>query len=53
MKLTSRVSIVTGGGGGIGRAICLAFAREGSDLLIADIVSQKAERVSEEIQAMG
>lgn len=53
MKLANRVSVVTGGGGAIGKAICLAFAREGSDVLIADIVLQKAEEVSKEIRAMG
>lgn len=53
MKLANRVSIVTGGGQGIGRATCLTFAREGSDVMVADIVPQLAEEVSEEIRAMG
>lgn len=53
MKMEKKVSIVTGGGQGIGRAICLALAREGSDVVVTDIVSQTVKEVGEEIQAMG
>ena len=53
MKLDNKVSIVTGGGQGIGKAICLEFAREGSDVLVADIIPELAEEMSEEIQGMG
>ena len=53
MKLKDKVSIVTGGGSGIGRATCLAFAKEGSNVLVADIVLKKAEEVARDIRAMG
>jgi len=53
MKLDKKVSIVTGGGRGIGRAVCLALAREGSNIMVTDVASQTAREVSEEIQSMG
>jgi len=53
MKLKNKMAVVTGGAQGIGKAIGLAFAREGADVLVTDILSQKAQQVSEEIQSMG
>ncbi len=34
-KLTGKRTVITGGDSGIGRAVAIAFAREGADVLIA------------------
>ena len=53
MKLKGKVSIVTGGGQGIGYAICLRFAREGSYIVIPDIDAGKAKKTCEAINEGG
>ena len=53
MKLEKKVAIVTGGGQGIGKAVCLALAREGADVMVTDVVSETAKVVCEQIEAMG
>jgi NAD(P)-dependent dehydrogenase (short-subunit alcohol dehydrogenase family) len=53
MKLEERVAIVTGAASGIGRAIALELAREGADVVVADIKSEQAEKVVYEIKALG
>jgi NAD(P)-dependent dehydrogenase (short-subunit alcohol dehydrogenase family) len=40
-KLTGKRAIITGGDGGIGRAVAIAFAREGADLLISYLSEDK------------
>jgi 2-hydroxycyclohexanecarboxyl-CoA dehydrogenase len=51
--LRGRVILVTGGGQGIGREICLAFAREGASVGVNDIDIERATSVREEIVSLG
>ena len=51
--LTGKVSIVTGGNGGIGRAIAIGLAEHGSDVVIAARNETKTESVVKEILSLG
>jgi NAD(P)-dependent dehydrogenase (short-subunit alcohol dehydrogenase family) len=47
----TRVAIVTGGGSGIGEALCRALAARGDTVVVADIDGASAQRVADEIGA--
>ena len=50
MLLEKKVAIITGGARGIGEAITKLFAKEGSDVVIADIDLDQAIKTAEEIE---
>ena len=53
MRLKGKKAIITGAGGGIGRAISIAFAREGAEIICADISETKVLSTISEIEKDG
>jgi NAD(P)-dependent dehydrogenase (short-subunit alcohol dehydrogenase family) len=55
-KLAGRVAIITGGDSGIGRAVAIAYAREGADVLISYLNDQEdadARETARHVEAAG
>ncbi|AMR77121.1 SDR family oxidoreductase [Cupriavidus nantongensis] len=53
MRLANKVAIVTGGGSGFGEGIAHTFAREGANVVVADLREDAAERVAAAIRDAG
>ncbi len=53
MLLENRVAVITGSASGMGKATALRFAREGCDIVVADLQFDKATGVVKEVQAIG
>ncbi len=52
-ELRDRVAVVTGGGSGIGRGICLAAAEEGMHVVVADVEADAAEETAALVKEQG
>jgi len=51
--LSGRLALVTGGGSGIGKAVCHVLAREGARVVVADLNHMAAEDTRNDLDSMG
>lgn len=52
-RLDGQVVFVTGGGGGIGRAIALRLAEAGADIAVFEVLPERAEEVAVRVRELG
>jgi NAD(P)-dependent dehydrogenase (short-subunit alcohol dehydrogenase family) len=52
-NFTDRVAVITGAGGGIGRAICMELARRGAHIAAVDVDEAGLAEVRGEVEALG
>jgi 2-keto-3-deoxy-L-fuconate dehydrogenase len=52
-RLDGKTAIVTGGGSGIGQAVCELFARQGAKVAVVDISESAGEETGDRIKAAG
>ena len=53
MRLNNRTAIVTGSGNGIGRATAILFAKEGANVIVAEIEEDTGNETVEMIKSDG
>lgn len=53
MRLIGKVALITGGARGIGQAIAMTFAKEGADIVVADVNLEIAQKTASEIEVLG
>lgn len=53
MEINDKTAVVTGGGNGIGKALCVSLAEAGAKVVIADIEFEAANAVKAELEAEG
>jgi len=53
MSFNGKSAIITGGARGIGREIALALAKSGANIVIADLISEEAQKTADEIKSLG
>jgi 2-hydroxycyclohexanecarboxyl-CoA dehydrogenase len=53
LGLKGQVALVTGGGQGVGRQICIELAAEGASVVVNDLFAERAEAVAGEIASVG
>ncbi|MFH1135912.1 MAG: SDR family NAD(P)-dependent oxidoreductase [Pseudomonadota bacterium] len=52
-KVEGKIALVTGGGRGLGEGIVMSLAREGADVVVADILIEEARAVVEKVKKLG
>jgi 3-oxoacyl-[acyl-carrier protein] reductase len=53
LDIRGRTSLVLGAGGGLGRAVAIALAREGAHVALADIKQDTVEQTAREVESAG
>jgi NAD(P)-dependent dehydrogenase (short-subunit alcohol dehydrogenase family) len=52
-SFAGKAALVTGAASGIGRALALAFAREGADVVVADVAKEHNDKTARMIEERG